>query len=67
MTKADEYHRDAAECVALSQQRGNADDKARLVTMAQMWLRIAEVTEKQRVQTTRRLTKLYVDSQLVVG
>jgi hypothetical protein len=48
MTKADEYRRYAAQCVALSQRHENAQDKARLVTMAEMWLRIAEVAEKSQ-------------------
>ena len=45
MTKADEYRRYAAECLALSQRHENAD-KARFLTMAEMWLRIAEAAEK---------------------
>jgi hypothetical protein len=48
MTKADEYRRYAAQCLALSQNHANADDKARLLTMAEMWLRIAEVAEKNQ-------------------
>jgi hypothetical protein len=48
MTKADEYRGYAADCVALSQRHENADDKARLLTMAEMWLRMAEVAEKNQ-------------------
>jgi hypothetical protein len=48
MTKADEYRRYAAECVALSQRCENADDKARLLTMAEMWLRMVQVAEKNQ-------------------
>jgi hypothetical protein len=43
MTKADEYRRYAAQCLALSQNHANA-----LLTMAEMWLRIAEVAEKNQ-------------------
>jgi hypothetical protein len=46
MTKADEYRRYAAECLTLSQRHENVDDKARLITMAQKWLRLAEAAEK---------------------
>jgi hypothetical protein len=48
MTKADEYRRYAAECLALSQRHANADDKARLISMAENWLRMAEVAEKNQ-------------------
>jgi hypothetical protein len=46
MAKADEYRRYAAERLALSQRHENVDDKARLIAMAQKWLRLAEVAEK---------------------
>jgi hypothetical protein len=47
MTKADEYRRYAAECLALLQRHKNAD-KAKFLTMAEMWLRIAEAAEKRQ-------------------
>ncbi len=40
------YRRYAAECMALSQRRENINDKATLVEMARMWLRLAEFVEK---------------------
>ena len=46
MTKAYEYRRYAAECVALSQRHQDADDEATLIRMAEMWLRMAEFVEK---------------------
>jgi hypothetical protein len=48
MSKADEYRRYAAECLTLSQRQENVDHKARLITMAQKWLRLAEVAEKNQ-------------------
>jgi hypothetical protein len=48
MTKADEYRRYAAECLALSQRQEDASDKAKFLTMAEMWLRIAEAAEKNQ-------------------
>jgi hypothetical protein len=47
MTKADEYRRYAAECLALSQRHKNADN-AKFLTMAEMRLRIAEAAEKSQ-------------------
>jgi hypothetical protein len=46
MTAADIYHRYAAECVSMSQRRENASDKALLLQMATMWLRLAEFAER---------------------
>jgi hypothetical protein len=37
-----------AECLALSRRHENTDDKARLIRMAEMWLRLAEVAEKNQ-------------------
>jgi len=46
MTAADAYRRYAADCMAMSQRRENINDKATLVEMATMWLRLAEFAEK---------------------
>ena len=46
MTAADTYRRYAAECVSMSQRRENVSDKALLLIMATMWLRLAEIAEK---------------------
>ena len=46
MTAADTYRRYAADCVSMSQQRENASDKAMLLHMATMWLKLAEFAEK---------------------
>jgi len=46
MTVADTYRRYAAECVSLSQQREDVSDKALLLKMATMWLRLAEFAGK---------------------
>jgi hypothetical protein len=48
MTKGDEYRRYAAECLVLGQRRENAHDKARLIEMAAIWLRLAEFVEKHQ-------------------
>jgi hypothetical protein len=37
MAFGDDYRRYAAECLALAQKTSNADDKARLLQMAQVW------------------------------
>jgi len=46
MTAASTYRRFAAECVSMAQRRENANDKAQLLQMATMWLKLAEFTEK---------------------
>jgi hypothetical protein len=46
MRAADTYRQYAAECVSLSQRRDGASEKALLVEMATMWLRLAELAEK---------------------
>lgn len=46
MTAADPYRRYAAECVSMSQRCENVSDRARLLIMATMWLRLAEIAEK---------------------
>lgn len=46
MTAADTYRQYAAECVSLSQRRDGASEKALLIEMAMMWLRLAELAEK---------------------
>lgn len=40
------YRRYAAECVTMSQQRENVNDKALLLQMATAWLHLAELAEK---------------------
>jgi hypothetical protein len=46
MTAADTYRRYAAECVSMSRWRENARDKALLLQMATMWLKLAELAER---------------------
>ena len=46
MTAADTYRRYAAECVSMSQRRENVRDKALLLQMATMWLKLAEFAER---------------------
>ena len=46
MTAADTYRRYAAECVSMSQRRENVRDKAPLLQMATMWLKLAELAER---------------------
>jgi hypothetical protein len=46
MTAADTYRRYAAECMSMSQRRENVSDKALLLQMATMWLRLAEFAER---------------------
>ena len=41
MTVAGTYRRFAAECVGMAQRRENASDKAQLLQMATMWLKLA--------------------------
>jgi Holliday junction resolvasome RuvABC endonuclease subunit len=49
MTAADTYRRYAAECVSMAQRRKNASDKAQLLQMATMWLKLAEIAEKKDI------------------
>jgi hypothetical protein len=42
MTSSEDYRRYAAECLRLAERTSNADDKARLVEMAQNFLKMAE-------------------------
>jgi len=46
MTNADNYHRYAAECMNMCHQRNNVSEKALLLQMATMWLKLAELAEK---------------------
>jgi hypothetical protein len=46
MPAADTYRRYAAECVSMSQRRENVRDKALLLQMATMWLKLAELAER---------------------
>jgi len=48
MTAADTYRRYAAECVSMSQRRENVSDKALLLQMATMWLKLAEFAERNQ-------------------
>ena len=45
VTSADEHRRHASACVRLAQQAQNPSDKARLLRMAESWLRLAEQAE----------------------
>ena len=47
MASPDDYRRYAAECLALAQRASNADDKARLLQMAQTWLALAKKVESK--------------------
>jgi hypothetical protein len=42
MTSADDFHRYAAECVALAQQMSDPADKAHMLQMAQAWRELAD-------------------------
>jgi hypothetical protein len=46
MIVADIYRRYAAECLSMSQQHENVDEKALLIDMARMWQRLAEFAEE---------------------
>jgi hypothetical protein len=48
MVVADIYRRYAAECVNMSRQRENVNDKALLLQMATMWLHLAEFAERKK-------------------
>ena len=45
MASDDEYHRYAAECLALAQRTTDPNDKARLLDMAQAWRELAQKRE----------------------
>ena len=47
---AQRYKDFAAECLRLAQQAADADQKARLVEMAQDWQRLAEAAAKRENQ-----------------
>lgn len=47
MTSAKDYRRYAAECMALADRMTNPTDKARLVTMAQDFIELAEKRRRQ--------------------
>jgi hypothetical protein len=47
MASPDVYRRYAAECLALARRAADADDKARLLQMAQTWLALAEKLESK--------------------
>ena len=46
MERCWEYQRYAAECVLLAEQISNPEQKPRLLAMAQAWLRLAQLAEK---------------------
>jgi len=46
MTAADTYRRYAAECVSMSRRRENVRDKVKLLQMATMWPKLAELAER---------------------
>ena len=45
MSSDDDYHRYAAECLALAQRTTDPNDKARLLQMAQAWRDLAQKRE----------------------
>jgi hypothetical protein len=45
MASGDDYHRNAAECLALAQRTSDAGDKARLLDMAEAWRALAQKRE----------------------
>lgn len=47
ITAADVYRRYAAECIVMSSRSRNAEDKAVLMGMAEMWLRLADFVDKR--------------------
>ena len=47
MSLADQYRRYAAECVRVSQQASNQNDKLVLLQMAETWRRLAERVERR--------------------
>jgi len=48
ITIVDTYRRYAAECVSMSRQRENINEKTLFLEMASLWLRLAEFAEKKR-------------------
>ena len=46
ITIVDTYRRYAAECVSMSRQRENINEKTLFLEMASLWLRLAEFAEK---------------------
>ena len=48
MARAEDYRRYGAECVRISQQTDNAQQKATLLQMAEKWLELAEKAERKR-------------------
>jgi hypothetical protein len=46
MRTADTYRGYAAECLRMSHKRENVRDKALLIQMATMWLKLADIAEK---------------------
>jgi hypothetical protein len=51
ITAADTYRRYAAECVMMSSRSRNAEDKAVLMGMAEMWLRLADFLGKREADS----------------
>jgi len=45
MASDEDYHRYAAECLALAQRTADSNDKARLLQMAQAWRDLAQKRE----------------------
>jgi hypothetical protein len=46
MSKAEKYREYARFCVELAQSASLPDDRARLIEMAQLWVRLAERVER---------------------
>jgi len=46
ITASGRYRRYAAECIMMSSQSRNPEDKAVLTGMAEMWLRLADFVDK---------------------
>jgi hypothetical protein len=45
MGLSDQYKRRAAECIRMAERTHNAEDKVRLLQMAQTWMHLAEKAE----------------------
>ena len=48
MERVQDYWRHAAECLLLAEEVTDARSKARLLAMAQAWVRLTELAEKNR-------------------
>lgn len=58
MIVANIYRRYAAECVSMAQGRDSVSDKALLLQMATMWLKLAEFAEKSKITDESSATDL---------